>query len=243
MKCLNCGNDCDDKYCPKCGQPTSTSRTTWRSFSTSSLADMLRFKGRFLHTCSDLLTHPWTVISNYTAGRRVRYSSPLLFLLTLAIYAALLTSWVGREPSIDRNIYLLRFYEFSSGMFTMCMLPPVILSLRIIYRKQGIRRFNFPELFTAGIFLCALSFLIDIVLLPFSLFMDSIADFSPIIFLIYCSICIFKVFPIRPYIKAIATFILFLILSIVSLTVYIIILEAVPQFIFGTTDAIRSLQS
>ena len=123
-KCLNCGNDCDDKFCPKCGQSTATGRTTWRSFSLTSLLEMLRFQGRNLHTCGELLLHPWTVIANYTAGRRVRYSSPLLFLLTLAILGTLLSSWAGLEDNDDRSSYLLRFHSFSSGMFTVCMIPP-----------------------------------------------------------------------------------------------------------------------
>lgn len=234
MKCLNCGHECDDRFCPRCGQSTSTARTTWRSFSTSSLADMLRFKGRFLHTCGELLIHPWSVISNYTAGRRVRYSSPLLFLLTLAIYSTLLYSWADIDDNVEHNVYILRFYEFSSGMFTLFMLPPIILALRLVYRKHGLTRYNVPELFTAGIFLAALSFLLDILALPIVMFFGDTIAISTYIFLIYCSICILKAFPIKPRWKGILRFIWFLILCMTLLSIYMLTLELIPQSIFGS---------
>lgn len=241
MKCLNCGNECEDKFCPKCGQPTSTARTTWRSFSTSSLADMLRFKGRFLHTCGELLIHPWAVISNYTAGRRVRYSSPLLFLLTLGIYAVLLNSWLNPEDTVDHNMYLMRLYQFSSGMFTLCMLPPIILAVWLVYRNKGISRFNIPELLTAGIFLCALSFLIDILLLPFDRLIGDTSTISLVIFMGYCSACVFKAFPVTPWIRGAMHFIGFLIVAAILFCIYVVLLEALPHFMFGTLDVLRHI--
>lgn len=241
MKCLNCGNECEDKFCPKCGQPTATARTTWRSFSTSSLADMLRFKGRFLHTCGELLIHPWTVISNYTAGRRVRYSSPLLFLLTLGIYSVLLTSWICPEEKIDHSTYIFRFYDFSSGMFTLFMLPPIILAARLAYRSHGARRFNIPELLTAGIFLSALSFIIDILLLPVNMMGFDTTTFSLIIFIAYSSVCIFKAFPVTPRWKAVMRFIWFLMLTAIFLCIYVAFFESIPQLMFGPHEALRQL--
>lgn len=241
MKCLNCGKECEDRFCPSCGQPTQTSRTTWKSFSISSIADMLRFKGPFLYTCREMLLHPWRVIADYTAGRRVRYSSPLLFLLTLAIYAALLYSWADIDANVTSNIYIMRFYEFSSGMFTMCMLPPIILALRIIYRKRGVKRYNFPEIFTAGILLSALSFLIDILILPAAWWIDYTTEISLVVFLGYCSICIFKAFPVRPCWKSALLFINFMILCVVFLFFYMIILELIPQLIFGSDQIMHSM--
>lgn len=232
-KCLNCGNDCYDRFCPKCGQSTATGRTTWRSFSLTSLLEMLRFQGRNLHTCGELLLHPWTVIANYTAGRRVRYSSPLLFLLTLAILGTLLSSWAGLEDHDDRSSYLLRFHSFSSGMFTVCMLPPAILSLRIVYRKYGIKRYNTPELLIAGIYLSALSFLIDIILLPFDAWIIDTSGTNFTIFLVYCSVCVFKAFPIRPLWKAELRFIWFVILTGLFLGIYILALEEITKLILG----------
>ena len=241
MKCLNCGTECADKFCPSCGQSTSTARTTWKSFSTSSLADMLRFKGRFLNTCGELLIHPWDVISNYTAGRRVRYSSPLLFLLTLAIYSTLLYSWADLADNVEHNIYILRFYEFSSGMFTLCMLPPIILALRLIYRRHGLSRYNTPELFTAGIFLSALSFILDILLLPVNMLIGDTAEISLLLFLVYCSICILKAFPVRPHWKGILLFTCFLALSLLFLSFYMLMLALIPQFIFGSSQEIHTM--
>lgn len=241
MKCLNCGTECDGKFCPSCGQSTSTTRTTWKSFSISSLADMLRFKGRFLHTCGELLIHPWSVISNYTAGRRVRYSSPLLFLLTLAIYSTLLYSWADLDDNVEHNLYILRFYEFSSGMFTLCMLPPIIFALRLVYKRYGLTHYNVPELFTAGIFLSALSFILDILLLPISMLVGDTVEISLIVFLVYSSICILKAFPVRPRWKGILLFIWFLILGVIFLSFYMLTLELIPQLILGSSQEIHTM--
>ncbi len=219
MKCLNCVTECDASFCPMCGQPTSTGRTNWRSFSTSSLADMLRFRGRFLNTCGELLTRPWNVIANYTAGRRVRYSSPLLFLLTLGIYSVLLESWFAPEKS--------------SGMYTLCLLPPLIPALRIAYRRHGIDRFNTPELLTAGIFLSALSFLIGILFLPLEIIAGQSSGISAIVFIAYCAVSIFKAFPIQPMRKAASHFILFIVLAALFLIIYVSVLELIPHFILG----------
>ncbi len=233
MKCLNCVTECDASFCPMCGQPTSTGRTNWRSFSTSSLADMLRFRGRFLNTCGELLTRPWNVIANYTAGRRVRYSSPLLFLLTLGIYSVLLESWFAPEKNIEHNSYVLRLYEFSSGMYTLCLLPPLIPALRIAYRRHGIDRFNTPELLTAGIFLSALSFLIGILFLPLEIIAGQSSGISAIVFIAYCAVSIFKAFPIQPMRKAASHFILFIVLAALFLIIYVSVLELIPHFILG----------
>lgn len=249
MKCLNCGADCDNKYCPECGQPTATSRTTWKSFSLSSLADMLRLKGRFLHTCGHLLLHPWRVIADYTAGRRARYSSPLLFMLTLGIYVTLLSSWIGIDVNDDEvpfRVYLLRFYQFSSGMFALCMLPPAILALRIVYRNHGIHRFNIPELLIAGIFLCGLSYLLDILLMPLYLLggisLYSVANtLSLLAFITYLIVAIFKAFPIRPRWKGVLVFIGFVILMLVFVVVYILIIEGTAQCLFGVDPRLSDM--
>ncbi len=243
IKCLNCGHECHGKYCPECGQATSTARTTWKSFSIASIADMLRFKGPFLYTCQQLLIRPWKVIADYTAGRRVGYTSPLLLLLTLGIYSALLRTWLlgFKIEDYDETVMYLRIFNFSFGMGTFLLLPPLILAVRIVYKNSNIKRYNIPEILTAGIYLLAYSFLIEILTIPLDLVWGKagilIRNFMT---LAMCSICLSKAAGIRNLGKAIVLFAVFLILSGILLIIYMAIVELILEVSFVWSGSIFS---
>lgn len=233
MKCLNCGHECQGKYCPECGQPTSTTRTTWRSFSVASVADMLRFRGPFLHTCWMLLCRPWTVISDYTAGRRIRYTSPLLLLLTLGIYSSLLNTWLLGIPSdADEGIMFLKLYQFSFGMGMFIMLPPVILAVKAVYRKSNIGRYNAPEILIAGIFLSSYSLLLDIIFIPIEMVWDEDGNITTFVVFLVSSICLFKAAKIRSWLKAGLRYVLFWVVLLIFWTAYATIVELLLRFLF-----------
>ena len=47
VKCLNCGNEFTDKFCPNCGQKAKTKRLK--------LCDMLSDYGAVLHACLSVM--------------------------------------------------------------------------------------------------------------------------------------------------------------------------------------------
>jgi len=194
---------------------------------------MLRFKGPFLHTCWMLLCCPWKVISDYTAGRRICYTSPLLLLLTLGIYSSLLNSWLLDGPNADdEQIVFLKFYQFSFGMGTFIMLPPVILALKAIFRKSNIGRYNAPEILIAGIFLSAYSLLLDIIFVPLEMVWDTVGDISMFMTLLMSSICLFKAARIKKWWKAAASFVVFCIVLVIFWAIYAGLVEMLLRKLF-----------
>ncbi len=86
-KCLNCGHplDISDRYCPNCSQANSTKKLSIRDFFDEFFASVISYDSKLLNTLGALLLRPGKITKEYINGKRVSYTNPFRFLLSLAI--------------------------------------------------------------------------------------------------------------------------------------------------------------
>ena len=88
--CLNCGNDFQGAYCPRCGQSHTTQRITWHNFWRTFVMNGIGLQGTLPRTLLELFYRPGFLIRDYLAGRRQHYINPFRCLLLLAAIFILL---------------------------------------------------------------------------------------------------------------------------------------------------------
>lgn len=103
--CRNCSDEFSGRYCPRCGQRDDIGRLSWKVLFEGFLSiifgkdyngesgDIPRY-GLF-GTFWRILFHPVTTISEYLAGKRVRYFSPIGMLFLLSALCVLISYWTG----------------------------------------------------------------------------------------------------------------------------------------------------
>ena len=155
--CLNCGTECEGRFCPNCGQSTAVGRLTAKNLALYCSAGLLRVNSTFFKTIGALLWHPWVVIGEFVHGKRVRYTPPFVLLVLLVFYDLLFTKWLGLKPVRDEVFLsqqsqllqavdkILRFFVDNETITALILMLPVLLAVRLAYRKAGARRYNWVE--------------------------------------------------------------------------------------------------
>ncbi|WP_318344273.1 DUF3667 domain-containing protein [Flagellimonas baculiformis] len=108
-KCLNCGHplDMSDKYCPNCSQANSTKKLTLKDFFNEFMSSLFNYDSKLFKTLSTLLLRPGNITRDYINGKRVTYTNPFRFLLSLAFIYFLLFgffNWDRPVNQFDGNI-------------------------------------------------------------------------------------------------------------------------------------------
>ena len=104
VECTNCRHplDVSDKYCPNCSQANSTKKLTLKDFFDEFFASLISYDSRLLKTLSALLTKPGKITKDYIEGKRVSYTNPFRFLLSLSIIYFLLVNFSGDFSDLDK---------------------------------------------------------------------------------------------------------------------------------------------
>lgn len=104
VECLNCGHplDVSHKYCPNCSQANSTKKLILKDFFDEFFSNIISYDSRLLKTLAALLLRPGRITKDYIAGKRVSYTNPFRFLLSLAIIYFLLMSFSGDFEQLNR---------------------------------------------------------------------------------------------------------------------------------------------
>ncbi len=102
--CLNCGHplDISDRYCPQCSQANSTKKLTLKDFIEEFFHSLIEYDSRLLKTVKALLLKPGKISLDYVSGKRVTYTNPFRFLLSLAFIYFLLMGLSGDFTALDR---------------------------------------------------------------------------------------------------------------------------------------------
>jgi Protein of unknown function (DUF3667) len=87
VECLNCGHplDLSDVYCSYCGQLNSEKKLSFNDFLKEFLFSLINYDSRLWRTIKDLLFKPGTITKNYVSGKRLSYSNPFRFFLSVSI--------------------------------------------------------------------------------------------------------------------------------------------------------------
>ncbi len=111
VHCLNCGHplDLSDKYCPNCSQANSTKKLTLIDFFEEFLSNVLSYDSKILQTLAALLWRPGKITREYIAGRRLSYTNPFRFLLSLAIIYFLLLGFQNNFEGLNNQNSLNSF--------------------------------------------------------------------------------------------------------------------------------------
>ena len=237
--CLNCGTECEGRFCPNCGQSTAVGRLTAKNLALYCSAGLLRVNSTFFKTIGALLWHPWVVIGEFVHGKRVRYTPPFVLLVLLVFYDLLFTKWLGLKPVRDEVFLsqqsqllqavdkILRFFVDNETITALILMLPVLLAVRLAYRKAGARRYNWVEYMFAGVFVLCILYSADLITLPLQWLCGwSSSQMSLTYTMIIGALALFKVFSGR-VIKSIKRLLLFFFYSIVFGLTYLMIIGSI----------------
>lgn len=104
VACLNCEHplDVSDKYCPNCSQANSTKKLTLKDFFEEFFSSIISYDSKLLRTLTALLWRPGKITKDYILGKRMSYTNPFRFLLSLAIVYFLLIGFSGNFEQLNR---------------------------------------------------------------------------------------------------------------------------------------------
>lgn len=103
-RCLNCDHplDISDRYCPNCAQKNSTKKPSLKDFFDEFFANIISYDSKLLKTLSALLLYPGRITRDYIQGKRVSYTNPFRFFLSLSIIYFLLFNFSGNIMDFER---------------------------------------------------------------------------------------------------------------------------------------------
>ena len=85
--CRNCGEICDNAYCPVCGQRTSVYRVTFKETFHDLADNLFSISAPLPRTLRCLVVDPGKMLRDYLQGKRKQYYKPIsFFILTTVFY-------------------------------------------------------------------------------------------------------------------------------------------------------------
>lgn len=157
MKCINCEQEQEGRFCQHCGQPATVRRMSWQQLLSDLQARMFGFDSRFMRTSIDLLLRPGQVVDTYFSGNRQRYMGPAAYLLltltALVLFIELLgismQDFYGVQPSVDPadkaaviSEKINHFIYNNYRLINFFMIPLYAMLSSLLFRKAG---YNFVE--------------------------------------------------------------------------------------------------
>ncbi len=103
--CLNCKHPLDksDRYCPRCSQINSTKRITILDLFAQFFDTIFSYDSKFRKTIWTLLCKPGKITLDYTKGKRLRYTNPFRFFLSLLFTYIIIINLTIDQNSIDET--------------------------------------------------------------------------------------------------------------------------------------------
>lgn len=96
-ECLNCGHplDLSDRYCPNCSQINSIKKISLWDYFEEYMSGVIAYDNRLFRTLTAMVLRPGRITRKYVGGKRMTYTNPFRFLLSLAILYFLLLGTTG----------------------------------------------------------------------------------------------------------------------------------------------------
>ena len=142
--CKNCQTSLDNVYCPTCGQrDVNLERPIW-SLIGDVVKETLEIDGRTALTVKTLFRYPGMLTSEFLAGRRRTYTSPLRLYLVISISFFVLVTWLaqsgmllepGQDPGFDAAVQA-RFLSDDLPRLMFVLLPVFALLLKVVYLNR-----------------------------------------------------------------------------------------------------------
>lgn len=94
--------DISDRYCPNCSQVNSTKKLSLKDFFDEFFSSLISYDSKLLKTLTALLLRPGKITRDYINGKRVSYTNPFRFLLSLTILYFLMINFTGDFSEWDK---------------------------------------------------------------------------------------------------------------------------------------------
>jgi hypothetical protein len=167
--CPNCGAIRVGPFCAGCGQSLREPRVSFGLLWRWLVGQVLSFDRGFLLTVREMTLRPGTMIRDYLAGQRQRYTNPFTYLLLWSAASLLVWSLLGdhfmaqmrdsiaagfrRSPltpaQLKRYLDVFMLVIPYAGQVTMLVCLPFAALLRLLFRRSG---YNFAEHFVFALF-------------------------------------------------------------------------------------------
>ncbi len=159
MKCLNCGYPAPKKYCPSCGQKTSTHRFTLASiFDYAILNAYFSLNAGLLFTLKELFLRPGNMVREYLEGKRMKYLNAFsLYFIMLAFSFFIDSFWEDEIPTTSDYVYIQLRTAYPRFFITLSI-PFLAVAVSFAFRKI---KFNFAEHLISATYLSSVIMLIS----------------------------------------------------------------------------------
>lgn len=140
-QCRNCRSSLEGAYCATCGQCDVDLERPLQSLARDVISETFELDGRAALTVKTLFRRPGMLTSEFLAGRRRSYTSPLRLYLAISIFFFILAAWGARsgmllEPGQDLRLDATIQAGFLSDDLPRLMfvlLPVFALLLKVVY--------------------------------------------------------------------------------------------------------------
>lgn len=143
-QCKNCQSTLDGAYCAACGQRDIDLERPIVSLAADVIRETFEIDGRLAVTLKTLFRHPGKLTSEFLAGRRRTYTSPLRLYLVISISFFLLAAWAarsgilldpGQDPGFDAAVQA-NFLSDDLPRLMFVLLPVFALLLKAVFRER-----------------------------------------------------------------------------------------------------------
>ena len=173
IKCMSCGFNHKDKFCPNCGEVGNLRRITLQSVATEAFSTLINMDKGFLYNLKELTLNPKKLVNDYINGKRKGIFNPISYLIIAISLYVILSSFFSFDfvsrvtPGMEENT--LRKIGVEAGKILaeyikfFWVISVVFLSLpsAFLYNKQ-----NFAEHIAISAFIIGHSTFFITLLLP-----------------------------------------------------------------------------
>ncbi|MGI9222057.1 MAG: DUF3667 domain-containing protein [Woeseiaceae bacterium] len=147
--CKNCDTPIEANFCPQCGQKDIELERPLTALLGEVIRETFEVDGRVARTIWTLVRRPGVLTSEFLAGRRRLYSSPLRLYLVVSLLFFLLATWsagqgmllIQGQPGVEAVGPARIFADYAPRLMVF-LLPVFALFLKVAFRK----RFYFDHL-------------------------------------------------------------------------------------------------
>lgn len=246
MVCLNCNQECDNKYCSHCGQRSATKRLDVPYMREQIMVSLFQLERGIVYTIKELITRPGHSIREYIQGKRVKHFKPFSFLFVAATVYVLFTKFLGIESHVsafldgfygelnetnnEKQHSLISWIESNQVYITVVSVLFYAIATFIAFSKAG---YNFIEHLVLNFYISGIQFIIYTL---FAFFIDDESPFVVVPFLvafIFNAFVYFQFFEDRSWFKRVGGLILTYIIFFILL---MMILIAISVFVLDGSD-------
>ncbi|MHB8635306.1 MAG: DUF3667 domain-containing protein [Fimbriimonadaceae bacterium] len=103
--CLNCTSEIETRYCPHCGQENAGADLTLGAVVREFFAEVFYYDSKLWRTLRMLLFHPGRLSTEWSAGRRTAFLSPVRLYLSITFLFFIAAAWnTGRAVIVNRTL-------------------------------------------------------------------------------------------------------------------------------------------